>query len=134
MMEAVEPLIFQIEIANSGEVILCESGQTVLNAMEQLGRKGIPVGCRGGGCGVCLVRVMNGHYRAKKMSREHVSELQEKSGYALACRLKPTSDLVISVEGKMDRAFAIDEEKIDMNDVQGYWRQLRHRKSVGLEK
>ncbi len=55
----------------------------------------IPVGCRGGGCGVCRVEVLAGDYVAKRMSRRHVTEADEAAGYALACRLMAMSDLVV---------------------------------------
>jgi ferredoxin len=58
----------------------------------------VPVGCRGGGCGICRVRVIEGTYRTGKMSRRHVSEEDLAKGYALACRLYPTSDLVLVYE------------------------------------
>jgi ferredoxin len=51
---------FQILIEDTGETYACAEGETLLKAMERLGRKGIPVGCRGGGCGVCKVQVTQG--------------------------------------------------------------------------
>jgi ferredoxin len=73
--------------------------------MEVLGRKGIPVGCRGGGCGICKVRIVEGPYRTAKMSRSCVSEQEQSEGYALACRLFADGDLQLRVVGKMARAF-----------------------------
>lgn len=55
----------------------------------------IPVGCRGGGCGVCRVRIVDGTYTTRRMSRRHVSEADEADGVALACRVIPTSDITI---------------------------------------
>ncbi len=81
------------------------SDENLLLSMERLGRKGIPVGCRGGGCGVCKVQVLEGGYRAEKMSRDCVSREEEAQGYALACRIRAESDLKIRVVGKMGRAF-----------------------------
>lgn len=77
----------------------------LLRGMERLGRRGIPVGCRGGGCGVCKVQVLAGDYRTIKMSRDCVSSAEEAQGYALACRLYAESDLDIRVVGQMSRAF-----------------------------
>ncbi|WP_293396012.1 2Fe-2S iron-sulfur cluster-binding protein [Nevskia sp.] len=77
----------------------------LLCGMERLGRRGIPVGCRGGGCGVCKVQVVAGSYHTRKMSRDCVSSTEETQGYALACRLYPDTDLDIRVVGKMGRAF-----------------------------
>ncbi len=72
--------------------------------MEQLGRKGIPVGCRGG-CGVCKVRIVAGKYHATKMSPQHVTREDEANGFVLACRTLPHSDICLTVEGKMIKRF-----------------------------
>ncbi len=55
----------------------------------------IQVGCRGGGCGVCRVQVLEGEYQCKRMSRRFVSEQEEREGYALACRLLVTDDVIV---------------------------------------
>lgn len=95
---------FEVRIENTGESFRCGEGQNVLCAMEQLCRKGIPVGCRNGGCGVCKVQVTNGRYSAQKMSRSCVTVEEEVQGVALACRIFPASDLEVSVVGKMVHA------------------------------
>ncbi len=95
----------RIHIENCGESFDCAATQNVLRGMEYLGRKGIPVGCRGGGCGVCKVRVLRGQYRTEKMSRACVSAEEQRQGYALACRLyADEGDLHLQVVGKMQRA------------------------------
>ena len=77
--------------------------------MEQLGRKEIPVGCRGGGCGVCRVQVLDGgEYHTGKMSRAQVSVEDEAKGMCLACKLVPESDLQLKVVGKWQNQFLID--------------------------
>ncbi len=72
--------------------------------MEQLGRKGIPVGCRGGGCGICKIEIVRGDYSCKRMSRAHISVEEEAQGVVLACRTTPQSDLDVRVLGKIQRA------------------------------
>jgi len=95
---------FIVTIENTGETYACREEQNVLQGMEQLQRKGIPVGCRNGGCGVCKVQVTSGHYIGRKMSRGVVSADEEASGCVLACRIYPQSDLRVEVVGKMARA------------------------------
>lgn len=85
-----------IEILD-GPSFFCPDGQRLLIAMEEAGRRDIFVGCRGGGCGVCKVKVVSGNYGTGKMSRLKVSEDEESAGYALACRLYPLEDLVIEL-------------------------------------
>ena len=73
----------------------CLPSERVLVAMERAGRRYIPVGCRGGGCGLCRVKVCEGNYRTGRMSAAHITEQDEARGYALACQLYPLSDLVL---------------------------------------
>ena len=67
---------------------------------EMIAHRGtaISVGCRGGGCGVCRVRVIDGTYTTKRMSRRHVSDADEAAGVVLACRTVPTSDITVCCE------------------------------------
>ena len=87
-------------MCDSGNSFFCKEGQNVLLAMERLGYKGIPVGCRGGGCGICRVQILgDGKFRTKKMSRAHISADDEAKGICLACKLIPESDLKIRAVG-----------------------------------
>ena len=94
----------QVRIEDTGEIYRCDERQTVLVGMEALGRKGIPVGCRNGGCGVCKVEVTAGSYESRVMSREHVSAEDEACGRVLSCRIRPCSDLSLKVIGRMQRS------------------------------
>lgn len=80
-----------------GSAFLCPDGERVLVAMERSGASEIGVGCRGGGCGICRVRVIEGAHRLGKMSKAHVSDAELQAGYALACRLYPLGRLTIEV-------------------------------------
>ena len=98
---------YDVLIQDSGEHFVCSDERTLLQGMEALGRKGIPVGCRNGGCGVCKVQVTQGRYTARAMSREHVSDEDEGAGRVLACRVRPASDMSLQVLGKMKSALGI---------------------------
>ena len=96
---------YQITVEGTPERFACMAGQNVLAAMERRGRKGIPVGCRGGGCGVCRVQVLGaGAFRTLKMSRAQVSPADEAAGICLACKLIPESDLTLRPLGLLRRA------------------------------
>lgn len=95
-----------VAFAETGEHLSCAEGRSLLESMERLQRKGIPVGCRNGGCGVCKIQVLEGRFDRRAMSRAHVAIDEEADGMALACRVYPTSDMTVSVVGKMRRAFA----------------------------
>lgn len=92
---------FQVSLEAPALAFPCRDGESVLAAVHRLGQKGIPVGCRSGGCGVCKVAVLSGSYSAVAMSRDHVSEGEEAAGQVLACRIYPRSDLHLQVLGKM---------------------------------
>lgn len=94
---------FDICIQDTGEHYACTDTRSVLEGMEALGRRGIPVGCRNGGCGVCKVHITSGAYVARVMSREYVSVEDECEGRVLACRVRPASDLQLRVIGKMKK-------------------------------
>jgi ferredoxin len=93
-----------VTIEDDGSCYRCSDSISLLEGMESLGKKGIPAGCRGGGCGVCKVQVLSGSYTKRVMSREHVSEQDEAQGCVLACRVRPTSAIALRVIGKMNKA------------------------------
>ena len=103
--------MYTVQIESLGESYPNSSEQTLLAGMERLGRRGIPVGCRGGGCGVCKVHITAGEYRCKKMSRAHVTAEEEAQGIVLACRCQPLSDIELSVVGKMKAAVFGNKDK-----------------------
>jgi len=94
-------IYFNVVIEETGESYRCSPQESLLVGMERLGKKGIPVGCRGGGCGVCKVEITDGSFKKKVMSREYVSVEDEAAGRVLACRVMPTSDIRLRVLGKM---------------------------------
>ncbi len=95
----------RIAIVDTDIEFPCPETMSVLHGMAQLGRKGIPLGCRSGGCGVCKIEVVAGDYERAKMSRAHVSIEDEAADRVLACCIRPKSALEIRVIGKINRAF-----------------------------
>ncbi len=95
---------YKVTLLDSGESYVCGVDSSLLKGMERLGRKGIPVGCRGGGCGICKIEIVRGEYGCKRMSREHISVAEEARGVVLACRTAPRSDIELRVLGKLQRA------------------------------
>ena len=92
----------RVTLEESGEEFFCTEEQHLLQGMQtfRVGApllKVIPVGCRGGGCGVCRIRILSGEYEAKKMSRKHIPEDDQARGIVLACRIYPRSELTIKV-------------------------------------
>ncbi len=92
----------RILVNETGESFSCSEDQNLLEGMRtfRLGvplLDAIPIGCRGGGCGICRVQVSSGEFQAEKMSVKHVPEDDRDAGIALACRVYPRSDLQITV-------------------------------------
>ncbi len=91
----------RITVESSGETFACAEAENVLAAMERGRCHGIPVGCRNGGCGACMVRITAGRYQTRKMSRAVVSEQEEAENCVLACKVYPLSDLTLQVLGRV---------------------------------
>ena len=111
---------YRINIENTGDSFLCHKDEPVLTAMITLGHRGIPVGCRGGGCGVCKVQVTNGDYHCRKMSRAHVSVAEESEGFVLACQLMPESGLTLRVDGALQKNILKSKNRA----VTDYWKSV----------
>lgn len=105
-------MTYRIEVEGIGGAFACTADATVLKAMAACGGRGIPLGCRGGGCGVCKVQVISGRYCAAKMSRACVSAAEERQGTVLACRITPLTDLSLRVVGKMARCVGKARERV----------------------
>lgn len=94
-------------VVQTGETYACAADESLLQGMLRLGRKGIPVGCVNGGCGVCKVRIVEGQVRALgPVSRAHVSADDEAGGYTLACRAAPASPVRLEVAGRFEKPFS----------------------------
>ena len=96
----------RVSVTQSGDCFDCAPNESLLSAMLRLGRKGIPVGCVNGGCGVCKVRIVSGAVQSLgPVSRAHVSADEEAQGYTLACRVAPTEAVQLEVAAKLRKPF-----------------------------
>lgn len=97
----------QVSVPQTGETYPCATTESLLAGMVRLGRRGIPVGCVNGGCGICKVRVVEGSVSPLgPISRAHVSAEEEQAGITLACRVAPQTAVRIEVVGKMNKPFS----------------------------
>jgi len=96
-----------VHVAQTNEQYPCATTESLLTGMMRLGRKGIPVGCVNGGCGVCKVRVLEGTVTSLgPVSRAHVTQDEEACGYTLACRVAPATPVRLEVAGKFEKPFS----------------------------
>ena len=57
----------------------------------------IKVGCKGGGCGICKIQILEGDVDRGHSARSVLPLNEIKQGYALACQTKPNTDVVINI-------------------------------------
>ena len=93
---------YRVSVDGDEQQFDCVDDQNLLQGMRsyRFGMpmlEAIPVGCRGGGCGICRIRVLSGDFDTEKMSRKHVTEKEQADGMALACRVYPRGDLNVEV-------------------------------------
>lgn len=86
--------VHKVTIFGTDIIFNCHEDEYLFAAMHRAGVI-IQSGCRGGGCGICKVRLIGGEVSRETMSREHISEADESAGFLLSCRVKPLSDLVL---------------------------------------
>jgi 3-phenylpropionate/trans-cinnamate dioxygenase ferredoxin reductase subunit len=95
-----------VHVLPTEETYACATSESLLAGMLRLGRKGIPVGCVNGGCGVCKVHVLEGQCQSLgPISRAHVSAEEEAHGFTLACRVAPVTPVRLEVVGKFEKPF-----------------------------
>jgi len=87
----------RVKERGSGKQFDCAEAQSLLLAVAHRQPGLIKVGCRGGGCGVCKIRVLEGEYVTKAMSKAQLSVQARQAGYVLACRAYPRSDLLFEL-------------------------------------
>jgi benzoate/toluate 1,2-dioxygenase reductase subunit len=71
-------------------------GETVADAAYRVGIN-IPLDCRDGACGACKVKVETGSFDGGCYIEDALSVSESEAGYALACQMKPKTDLTLSV-------------------------------------
>ena len=76
--------------------IPCGPDETVADASFRAGVN-IPMDCRDGACGTCKCRAESGDFDAGSYIEDALTEQEFAQGYALACQIRPHSNLVISI-------------------------------------
>ena len=74
----------------------CRDGETVADASYRAGIN-IPLDCRDGACGTCKCRVEVGRYDGGSYIEDALTEAEAASGLALACQMRPETDLVLGI-------------------------------------
>lgn len=82
-----------IRLSPSGKEVACESGDTVLGALERAGYA-MPNNCRAGACGECKTKVLRGEVDQGIVLDMALSTDERADGYRLMCMAKPIDDVV----------------------------------------
>lgn len=79
-------------IDQNSPIITCDENESLLDAANRQGVK-IPYGCKGGGCGMCKIKIEEGEYFRKKMSMAALPESERELNYTLACKTYARSNI-----------------------------------------
>ncbi|HHY22131.1 MAG TPA: 2Fe-2S iron-sulfur cluster binding domain-containing protein [Bacilli bacterium] len=90
--------MFNITI-NHVDVFQYKGNEDLLRSAQKNSIK-IPYACRGGGCGLCKVKVLMGQYELGPSSKAVLNDEERKEGYVLACQTYPLSELKIDLLNK----------------------------------
>jgi len=90
-----------IRLHPSGRTVECQSGDTVLGALERAGYA-LPNNCRAGACGECKVKVLSGNFDQGMVLDMALDPEERKQGFGLMCMAKPLSDELVIEWGTDD--------------------------------
>ncbi len=93
-------MTFVVRLGNTGQVIECPAGQTILAAAVMAG-VAYPYGCASGNCGTCISQLDSGSVDLLPYGDAALSREQKAAGRTLACRALPRSDVEVSWLGRM---------------------------------
>ncbi|MCQ6277399.1 2Fe-2S iron-sulfur cluster binding domain-containing protein [Bacillus sp. V3B] len=71
--------------------------ESVLDGAQRNGVK-IPYACKGGGCGICKIRVEDGEFERGRSSIAVLSNDERDLNYTLACKTYPKGNMKIQVD------------------------------------
>ncbi len=74
----------------------CAPTESVADAAYRVGIN-IPLDCRDGACGTCKTHVESGTYTGGDYIEDALTDEEAAQGFALACQMRPTSDLVLRI-------------------------------------
>lgn len=94
-------MTLNITIKPSDKQYQADSGETVLAAALRNGL-GLPYSCRGGACGTCKGKVLQGKIDYGTFQEKWLTEAEKAAGMALFCCAKPLTDLVIECDKVRD--------------------------------
>jgi CDP-4-dehydro-6-deoxyglucose reductase len=93
-------LMFKVKVtdshANQPE-FACNDKQSLLDAARSQGIV-IQYACKGGGCGMCKIKIEAGAFEIGKSSKAALPDSEREQNYVLACKAYPKSDLEVRIQ------------------------------------
>jgi benzoate/toluate 1,2-dioxygenase reductase subunit len=110
------------------------SNETLAETAYRVGIN-IPLDCADGACGTCKCKMRSGNFDAGDYIEEALSDEEFDAGFALACQVRPKSDLVVdilasSVACKV-KSTAVGTEITELNQLSSEIYQLKLRATDG---
>ena len=90
-------MTFNIKLSPSGKSYSAPDGKTILDSGLVAGIN-LPYSCRAGTCRTCKGKVIEGSVDFGGAHPFYLTEEQKAQGFALLCKAKPLSDVVVQVE------------------------------------
>ncbi|MDH5544809.1 MAG: CDP-6-deoxy-delta-3,4-glucoseen reductase [Gammaproteobacteria bacterium] len=87
---------YTIKVEPSGHVFEVNEGEKILDAALRQGFA-FPYSCRGGACGSCKGKIVEGDVEYVDREPRALSEYDKQTGMALFCQARPTADMVIEM-------------------------------------
>ncbi|MBB6444937.1 2Fe-2S iron-sulfur cluster binding domain-containing protein [Bacillus benzoevorans] len=91
--------MYKVKVLNQNGIqqeLVCKDNQTLLDAANIQGVT-INYACKGGGCGLCKIKVNEGSYERGKSSKAVLPDSEREQDYTLACKTFPKSDMQVLV-------------------------------------
>ncbi|MCQ6282288.1 2Fe-2S iron-sulfur cluster binding domain-containing protein [Bacillus sp. EB600] len=77
--------------------IVCDERESILDAANRQSLR-IPYACKGGGCGLCKIKVEEGQFKMLKCSKAVLPDQERELNYTLACKTYPKSHMKIHTD------------------------------------
>lgn len=97
--------MYTVSILEGGQKFETSAKASILTGAVDAGIA-FPHSCGEGFCGTCKCKVVSGEFELSESIDYLVSREEQAAGYVLACRTRPTSDLVVSIGSELSAGTA----------------------------
>ncbi|MEW9670019.1 2Fe-2S iron-sulfur cluster-binding protein [Ammoniphilus sp. 3BR4] len=86
-----------IDSSHEKDAFTCNHSQSLLDAALLQGIR-IPYACKGGGCGMCKIKVEEGLFERGLSSKDVLPDTERTMNYSLACKTYPKGDIKLRIQ------------------------------------